>query len=601
MRRPGWLALLPALGACAYWAGSYPVGPAPPFEPAAIAADVAWLADDAREGRGLGSAGLEEAAGYLARGFAAAGLEPGAADGGYLQRFEMPVSVRVEEATLEVPGLDLERVRDFEAFAASASGEVEGELVFAGYGISDTRAGYDDYAELDVHGKVVLVLDDRPETAALGDPQRSGHLGRAYKLVNARRRGAAAVLLAPSHAAAAALAGRAADESLNPTVAPSEILGLGLSRAAAEELVAAAGADLAALQAGIERAAAPTSRPLGGLRARVAVRVERERGQVANVVAVLRGTDPRLAGEAVVVGAHYDHLGRGEFDTLAPDRRGEIHNGADDNASGAAGLLALARAFAGAPPTRRSLVLVGFTAEEVGLAGSEHYAESPAVPLERTVAMLDLDMVGRPRAGRVTVMGTETSRLWPGLLRRTAAGLDLELELVGDGIGPSDHTSFSVRGVPALLVFTGAHEDYHTPDDDAHKVDAGGEARVLELVYRTARSLLDAPRRPPASPPAARPAGESRSGYGPYLGTIPSFGGPSVRGVRIQGVREGSPAQRAGLRGGDVIVAFDGAPVANLEEFASVLYRARAGQEVEIVVERDGERVPVQATLGERR
>jgi membrane-associated protease RseP (regulator of RpoE activity) len=170
---------------------------------------------------------------------------------------------------------------------------------------------------------------------------------------------------------------------------------------------------------------------------------------------------------------------------------------------------------------------------------------------------------------------------------------------VEDGLGPSDHTSFSARGVPALLFFTGVHDEYHTPDDDW--VDPAGIARVAQLAWRVAWSLANAPGRPPAEPATAQPQHAGGPGYGVYLGTIPAFGGEPVRGVRLQGVRQGSPAEKAGLRRGDVIVSFDGAEVANLEEFAAVLFRAAPGSRVEIVVERDGARVPLQATLGERR
>jgi predicted metalloprotease with PDZ domain len=199
----------------------------------------------------------------------------------------------------------------------------------------------------------------------------------------------------------------------------------------------------------------------------------------------------------------------------------------------------------------------------------------------------------------VTVYGIETSPVWPNLVQRAAEPLGLRLQLVKDGLGPSDHTSFSARGVPALLFFTGVHDEYHTPDDD--RVNAAGIVRVAQLVHRVAWSLANSPARPPARPAGAtlHPSGER--GYGVYLGIIPAFGGEPVPGVRIQGVRADSPAEKAGLRKGDVIVSFDGAEIANLEEFAALLFRAEPGRDVEIVVQRDGARVPLHATLGERR
>jgi hypothetical protein len=525
-------------------------------------------------------------------------LEPPTPGGDFLQRFEMPVAIAVAEARLSIEGVPLERGPDFEAFAGSADAELEAQLVFAGYGISDSEAGYDDYAGLDVTGKIVLVLDHGPDIDALAQGHHgAARLGRAYKLVNAGRHGAAALLLVPSESEAESLAGRAGTEQANPTTAAGKIAGLGLSRLAAERILNAHGLELTALQARIDESSAPASRPIDA-RALLRVRVQREQGEVANVVGVLRGTH---SDQAIVIGAHFDHLGLGALDTLTPGRRGQVHNGADDNASGTAALIALARSFAQGPRLRRSIVFVAFTAEEVGLVGSEHYTGDPTVPLGDTVAMFNMDMVGRLRDDRVTVFGVESSPVWGGLLRRAAEPLDLELNLVRDSIGPSDHTSFAVRGVPSLLFHTGVHSGYHTPDDDADQVDAEGIARVAALVHRVASSVADARVRPPARKVTASRSTSSGRGYGAYLGTIPAFGGSPVAGVRLQGVREGSPAERAGLQADDVVVSLAGSEVANLEEYAAVLFRTRPGSEVEIVVLRDGRRVTTRATLGQRR
>ncbi len=590
------LGLAVALTACAT-----PLPPAPPMQAERVARDVAWLADDAREGRGPGSPGVAAAAAYLEAGFRAAGLEPGGEDG-YRQAFPMPVAIRVARQALSVDGAPLQPGVDFGALVSSADGEVAGEVVFAGYGISAPHSGWDDYAGLDVEGRVVLVLDDRPggREGPLGDRSANRFLLRSEKVANARRHGAAAVLLAPS---AADAPGEPEPAGSNPTTQPSGIVALWLGRGAAERLVAAAGGPtLAELQAAID-ASGPDSQALPGVRLEAAVAIEREQGVGVNVIGIRRGSDPALRAEAVVIGAHYDHLGRGPYGSLAPDRNGEIHNGADDNASGAAGLLELARAFATAPPTRRSLVLAAFAGEELGLTGSRAYVESPPVPLADTAAMLNLDMVGRLRDGGLNVFGTETSPEFPALVERAAQGIPVALQLGAGGYAPSDQTSFYARNVPVLLFFTGVHPEYHTPDDDADRIDAEGETRVLEVVFRTARALLDAEDRPAlvaSGPPPRARAGASR-GYGPYLGTVPDFVATPGPGVRIQAVRAGSPAEQAGQRAGDRIVDFDGASVANLEEFAALLFASRAGDAVEIVVLRDGERVATRATLGRRR
>ncbi|MEN8183269.1 MAG: M20/M25/M40 family metallo-hydrolase [Myxococcota bacterium] len=579
--------------------GHGPVDPA--FDPARIAADVAWLADDAREGRGLATDGLAEAARYVAREFETAGLEPGEPGGSYLQSFEAPLTIGVSSAELRVEGVPLARGRDFEALLTSRSGASEGEPVLVGYGISDEESGWDDYAGVDVDGRLVVVLDDRPQLEAgpLGGLRGGRFLRRAYKIATARRHGAAGILLAPAEDVEG-LPANAGREDSNPTRQESEILTLAISRETAVGLVAAAGMSLEERQEQMRSSGRPASVPLSGVQVRAAAQIDRRWGTLANVVGVRPGSDPALAGEAVVIGAHLDHLGRGEYGSLAPDRRGEIHNGADDNASGTAGLLALARALGSRPAPRRSIVLVAFTAEEVGLAGSAHYVATPTVPVTDTVAMLNLDMIGRLEEGSITVFGAESSPGFESLVadERQAA----ELAFAEGAFAPSDQTSFHAQGVPVLFFFTGTHGDYHTPDDDAERVDAAGISTVARLVERVSRRLADADEPPEVTrseAPGRVTGGEG--GYGPYLGTVPAFGGPPVRGVRLQAVRPGSPAEQAGLRAEDVIVQFADAPVVNLEEYAALLFGSRAGERVGIVVEREGRHIETWAILGQRR
>jgi hypothetical protein len=598
-------ALVLAAGCAAWPPREPPLPPAPPIDAARIEAGVRWLADDARDGRGAGTQGLEAAAAWISDAFRSAGLTPGGDGGGYLQRFEMPVSIRVVREALRAGDLEFAPRRDFAALLSSADASVRGPLAFAGYGISAPEQGYDDWAGLEVAGAVALALDDRPGggEGPFAGVHANAYLSRAHKISNARDRGAVALLLAPSVADSEdAELLEASQPSANPGQQSSGIPVLSLSRVAAERLVALAGGpSLALRQREIDATLRPASQALPGVELALEVEIERRIGSAANVVGVLEGSDPRLRREAVVVGAHYDHLGRGEFGSLAPQRRGEVHNGADDNASGTAGVIELARAFSGVARTRRTLVFAAFAGEEIGLFGSRAYVESPAVPLAETVAMLNLDMVGRLREGRLVVFGTDSSPSFPSLVRRALRGLDLEASFGEGGFAPSDQTSFYGRGVPVLMFFTGAHAEYHTPEDDASRVDAEGEARVLAAAYRAVHALADAEGRPElvaAKAPAPAAAG---GGYGPYLGTIPSFGAPEGPGVLLQGVVPGSPAEKAGIRAGDRIVAFDGTSVANLEEYAARLFAARPGQEVRIALVRGGNEIEVVARLGRRR
>src|SRR5262245_46055465 len=599
-RRGAAFAAALALAACVEWGAFAPaLPPAPAMDPARISSDVRWLADDAREGRGAGTRGLEDAAERIAAWFREAGLAPAGRDGSWFQGFELPVGSDVAAQSLRAGGVELTADSDFAALLSSGSGSVRGPLAFAGYGISAPEQGYDDWAQVDVSGAVVLVLDDRPPgaDALFSGVHGNALLGRAQKVANARDRGALAVLLAPSAGegdAAAPLDLR--DPSLGPSQRSGALPVLSLARAAAERLVAqAGGASLAELQRAIDGARQPASERLAGTAIELEVRIERRTSRARNVIGILEGADPVLRREALVIGAHYDHLGRGEFGSLTPARRGEVHNGADDNASGTAGVVELARAFAAGPRPRRSLVFAAFAGEEIGLFGSRAYVEDPPVPLADTVAMLNLDMVGRLREGRLVVFGTGSSRAFPPLLRRALRGLPLEASFSEDGFAPSDQTSFYARGVPVLMFFTGAHPQYHTPDDDAELVNAEGEALVLAAAWRVATALLDADGRPAGVAAKAPAPSGSGGGYGPWLGTVPAFGGPEGPGVLLQGVVPGSPAEAAGIRAGDRIVRFDGASVANLEELAARLYSARPGQVVANEVLRDGERIALEA------
>ncbi|MGH7546223.1 MAG: M20/M25/M40 family metallo-hydrolase, partial [Gemmatimonadota bacterium] len=280
-----------------------------------------------------------------------------------------------------------------------------------------------------------------------------------------------------------------------------------------------------------------------------------------------------------------------------------IHNGADDNASGVAALLEAARALAAAAPPRRTIVFAAFGAEEKGLLGSNHYVDRPPIPLERTVAMLNLDMVGRLREDNLHVFGVGTAQGFDELVHSRAKALGFDLTTSPDGYGPSDHASFYAAGIPVLHFFTGTHADYHRPSDDWDKVDTRGIARIAELTAALALEIADREERPVYIAQARPQPGAGGDGYGAYLGTIPDFGEVpegGVGGVRISGVRAGSPAEKAGLVAGDVIVRFDERPIANLYDLTYALRDHTAGDTVRIGVHRgEGERT-LTAVLGRR-
>jgi len=323
-----------------------------------------------------------------------------------------------------------------------------------------------------------------------------------------------------------------------------------------------------------------------------------------NVIGILPGRDPVLRNQAIILGAHYDHLGLGGFGSLDPDSTGLVHNGADDNASGAAALIQVAARLAASPPAR-TVVFIAFSGEELGLLGSAHYVKQPIYPLASTLAMVNLDMVGRLRNGRLIVYGARSAKEFPALLDSLNwyAGFDLKAQ--GDGYGPSDHSSFYAAKRPVLHLFTDLHEDYHRTTDDWPKVNYDGLKRVADFSLGLVTALanrtkpltfleLPAPR---VSQTAAPTSGTP--GYGAYLGTVPDMTG-APGGVRLVGVRAGSPAERAGLRGDDIITRIGGMETPDLQAMTEALRSHKPGEVVEIMVRRGAKVTTLQATLGVR-
>jgi hypothetical protein len=525
-------------------------GVAPP-PPAWLRGEVEALTAPEMEGRRSGTAGGERAARHLAEALARAGLQPGGDGGTFLQSFVIAAGTRLAQPTRLAPAAGGEPFvvgRDWMPHGGSPGTDIRAEVVAAGHGIVDPEQGHDDYAGLDVRGRIVLVLGGAPAG------RDSLPASRLDKLIAARQRDAAAVLVA--------------EDALPALAATGTQVGI--------PSASVTGATAGAL----------TARP--GARVRLQVTLGREDRQAANVVGVLAGTDPALAGEAIVIGAHYDHLGRVQ---------GAVHPGADDNASGTAVTLGLARAFAAAGGTPRTLVFALFAGEELGLLGSRHYARHPPAPLARTVAMVNLDMVGRLREGRLHVGGVDSgSRLREVVAEAAqAAGIDLVAE--GAPWAPSDHLGFYAGGTPVLFFHTGRHADYHRPSDTADKVNAEGMARVAAMAARVVGRLADGPRPQYVSLPPPRRAGVSSAGA--FFGVMADGQGEGD-GVRVSGVVPGSAAERAGVTAGDVIVRFAGVTVTRFDEFQRAVRGRRPGDRVSFLYLRDGEARVGEETLGAR-
>jgi hypothetical protein len=558
------------------------------------------LADPSWEGRGPGTAGLDSAAAWLAGQMRSLGLEPGGDGGTYFQSLEVTTGVEVAEpGGVEAGGRRFAVGEHVQPIGFSTNGSLRAPVVFAGYGITAPQFDYDDYAGLDVRDKLVLVLTQEPgemdSTSRFDGSVNTPHAELRTKAINAREHGALGMLAVdgPKHHAGEPLRQARRDGA---GYMSSGLLAARVSREVADALLARAGTDLLTLQEAIESHGRPHGLALPES-ATVTVTLRRSRAAIRNVVGWIPGRD---TARTLVIGAHYDHLGYGGESSLAPDARAP-HPGADDNASGVAALLAIAAWQAGKRPLH-NLVFAAFTGEEMGLVGSSRFVDSPTRPLATIETMINLDMVGRLRDGRLMVMGAGTAMEFADLLaganRATEA---FDLRTAGDGYGPSDHSSFYRRGIPVLMLFTGAHADYHKPSDTADKIDYRGLARVARFASALVDSLDARPR------PTYRVAGADSTlgriagggGYGAYLGTIPDYV-QTEGGVLLSGVRGGSPAEQAGLRGGDVIVRFDGIGIDNIYDYTFALRSRKPGQSVRITVRRGAGETDLVATLGRR-
>ena len=566
-----------------------------------VLADIRYLADPAREGRGLGLPGLVASGEFIEKRLKELGLEPAGDKGGFRQAFVVPTALKVGEGTaVAFDGKALE-AKDFAPLGFSPhAAHPSGELVFAGYGIVDKEKQRDDYANLAVRGKVVLVrrfVPDEPSFSKTEDKRRFGDLH--YKAWVAKERGAKALLVVddPAPPPSAPADWKAPDEAALPGVHPE---GYGDSGIAVVMVKRAVGHALVERLAKKER-----------IQAKVDLTLSPVSTDAFNVVGRIPAGVPakeRLKG-TLVIGAHYDHLGRGGRYSLAPDST-EPHVGADDNASGVAGILEIARLLAAdRAKLRRDVVVVAFSGEESGLLGSSHFVrtsdagKNPALPKKGAFAMLNLDMVGRLRENRVAVLGGETAREWGELLPSACATAHLDCALAPDGgYGPSDQMSFFVSGVPVLHFFTGAHADYHKPSDTADKINAAGAGQIALAVAEVAKGLgvRDKPLtfNPGAKSPA--PRGDLRS-FNASLGTIPDYAGPGPgkSGVLLGGVRPGGAAEKGGMRRGDLMIRLGSHDINSIEDFMYVLNASKPGETTKVVVIRDGKRVELEVTFQE--
>ncbi|MGA9641148.1 MAG: M20/M25/M40 family metallo-hydrolase [Terriglobales bacterium] len=583
---------------------------APPTLPAAdpnrYLDDIKALTTPAMEGRGAGTKGLTRAQHLIEKRYKSLGLEPAGVNGTYLQPFTVITGAQLKrknEFEVLIGGQKriLKSKQDFVPFSFSTSGSAHAPLVFAGYGVTADEFHYDDYAGLDVKDKIVVVLRYEPPSfaAKAGNQGMTRHSQLVTKAINARNHGAKALVLVNGKL------GSGEEDLLTRfgSVSGPEDIGIifaQVKNAVADEWLKAAGKSLAGLQDQIDGSSKPASFELGpNESASLAVNIKTTRATVNNVLAYL----PGKTDEYVIIGAHYDHLGRGNFDSLAPSQIGQIHPGADDNGSGTAGVLEMARMFAPQKgQLRRGILFMSFAGEELGLLGSAAWVREPTHPLDKAVAMLNMDMIGRIKDGKVYIGGVGTGSTLKAAVEQAAANSGFKIEYSPGGYSSSDHTSFVAKKIPVLFFFSGLHSDYHKPSDTWDKINPQSAARLVDVVAATGEELADASDRPAFIVVAEeRPVGGSGGGgYGPYFGSIPDFG-QVENGVKFSDVKPGSPAAKAGLKAGDILVQFGGKPIKNLYDFTDALRGSKIGEVVEVKVLRDGQPMTVSVKLEQRK
>lgn len=570
---------------------------------AALRAHIAFLADDAQEGRLTGSTGIRRAADYIVKRLQAEGLKPLPGQTDFLLPFDYTADIKIggHPTALEMTNGTTKSAykpeQDVRALAFTESATASGLLVFAGYGIV-VPGSYNSYEGLDVKDKVVLVLRGIPEKLSAAQRMELNRFSDLrFKAAQARNKGAKALLVV--NGPNSARGGEPIPLSFDRSAASAGIVALSITGATADQLLAPGGKPLKQLQDVLDTAAKPKPGFTVG-----SVTVTASGGVVPvtktdrNIVALLPATAANAENEYVMIGAHYDHLGTGESGSLA--RSGEehaIHNGADDNASGVAAVLELATRLAQEKERKRHILIALWAGEELGLVGSNYFAAHPPVPLEKIVAYFNFDMVGRLQNNKLQVQGVGSSPDWRMAATEFNRLSNFDLALTDDPYLPTDVTSFYPKGIPVLAFFTGTHEDYHRPTDDANLINYEGMQRIAAYAGNIILNTLNDAKRPAYAQVTQTSMG-GRSG-GPMrvsVGTIPDYAYQRSDGMKLQGVRGSSPAEKGGMKPGDLIIEFGGQLVKNVYDYMNVLGALKGGEAVKAVVVREGKRLELSIT-----
>ncbi|MFC2092692.1 M20/M25/M40 family metallo-hydrolase [Bacteroidota bacterium] len=570
---------------------------------------IKYLASDELEGRFPGTNGDKLAQDYIAKEYKVYGLQPAGDNDSYIQNFNIITKLQLgEKSNLEITTngdkKTFEVEKDFIPLGFTENGIAEGDLVFVGYGITAPELNYDDFKDkdgndIDVSGKILVMLRYSPGYNDSDDNNFFKYENIRFKTINPRDENAAGIILitGPESNKEDNLIELRYDKISQNSGIPI----INAKREIIEKIFQSNGLDLAEIQKGIDESKSPNSFALKNSNAKFETSVELVDVTTGNVVGMLEGSDPVLKNEVIVVGGHYDHLGYGQYGSLYSGEDKQIHNGADDNASGTVGVLELAQKLASNKENlKRSVLFICFGGEEAGLLGSAYFVNSELFKKLNIVSMINMDMIGRLADDKLIIYGTGTSPFWEPEITELNKTYKFDITSNAAGFGASDHTSFYQKGIPVLHFFTGLHSEYHRPIDDYDKINSKGEEKVLNLIYDLTTDVLTKETRPKFAKVETTDDANKRTGdIRVYVGTIPDFSSKSD-GYKISGVKSGGPAETGGLLGGDVIIKFGSKDIKNIYDFTYALKMYKPDDIVDVIVMRGDEKLIFKVVLGRK-
>lgn len=562
-----------------------------------IKSHINYLASAELKGRDSGSEEIFEAAEYIADEFAEYGLKP-AFDGDYFQEFSFIKSIELTDDNSLIFTENENQItpklwEEYVTVPFSGNANIDAKLVFTGFGISATDLNYDDYEGVDVRDKIVIVFRNTPEPN-VPHSEFDKYSPLRKKASVARDKGAAAIIFINPYDENK-ISDDLVEFNFDRGGSVTGFSVISIKRNFIESILKDDGINLKDIYDYILKSKKPSSFELKNVSAKISTEVKEVEATSWNVGGFLEGNDPSLKNEWLIIGAHFDHLGMGGEGSLYRGKEPQIHNGADDNASGTTGVLELAEKFASVKDQlKRNIAFFTFSGEELGLLGSDYLVNHLPFPIENAITMINMDMIGRLKDSSLIVYGTGTSSNWKELLNQDNI-YGFKLTFNDEGFGPSDHSSFYGKKIPVLFFFTGTHEDYHKPSDDVDKINVDGEREILEYVYNVAMDIDNNSERPDYLLVEKKESGQMFTRK-VYVGTIPDFAS-NVDGYKISGVSEGSPAQQAGLQGGDIIISFGGKTISNIYDFTYALSDFVPGDVVDVIVKRGSEEITFKVKL----